>query len=113
MPIIAMVCRASCGAKTVSAARRNCVASAASDLAALPCQKTICNLPHFGVRSADFFQARIFLAQQIQQSGRRIFGRILKFDEGVWLAFFGGPALQIGGMRDVRIVIVQALHFLI
>ncbi len=78
-----------------------------------PSTKVIGNLPHFCVGGADFFDARVFLAQQIEQSGRGVFGRILKFHQGVRLTFFRRPALEICGMRDVRIVIIQALHFLV
>lgn len=80
--------------------------------AALTCQQLIRNFPHFLIGIAEFFEARIFLAQKVEQVGQRIFGRILEFEESVGLAFFGRPKLREVRMGNTGVVIIDALHFL-
>ena len=108
-----MVCRDLGSEVASSAARRNWVASAASDFFVFTLDEDGGDGAHFGIRGADFLDARVVGLQQIEELRRFDFGRILKFEERVRFGFFGRPKLHVDGTGDLRIVVIELAHFLL
>jgi hypothetical protein len=82
------------------------------DFLVIPLQEAIGDGSHFWICSANFLDARVFLFYQVKEIRQFAFGRILKFEQSVQLAFFGRPKLQVDRASNARIVIIELAHFL-